>query len=130
MGARRCSPWSVMRTYVWHSVWVLLRVSRSSFNAADDVESHEKTVEVDPRRTVVAVIDEVVRRDCYLPRTGLGDRWTARDGRGGRELAVFVQSGSGWEPVRALVPPETEVLIVTDILFFVHGPNRPPSAQS
>jgi hypothetical protein len=104
-----------------------LRVSRSSLNAADDVESHEQVFDVDPRRTVVAVIDEVVRRGGFLPRAGMGDCWTARDGRGGPALAVVIQGGSSWESARSLASPDTEIAAVADVLFFEHAARHSPA---
>ncbi len=72
-------------------------------------------------RTVVGVIDDIVRRRGYLPQIGLGASWTAYDGAGGLALAEVTQGGSGYEPIRALADADTEIAAVSDVLYFEHG---------
>ncbi len=103
---------------------MLVVLSRDSLNAADDRDGHAVEVEVDARRKLVAVIDEIVMRRGYLPRIELGGSWMVREGAGGRELALVVQNGSWWDSAVPLMPVDTEVVEIRDTLHFEYQADR------
>jgi hypothetical protein len=107
---------------------VLIHLSRDSVAAGDDVQSHDRDLEVDGRRTVLAVVGEVVRQ-LYLPRVGAGVAWVVRARRQGRALAFVVQNFSAWDAVEPLVSPGTEIAAIGDVLHFQYLTSREAATQ-
>jgi hypothetical protein len=81
-------------------------VDRDSVAAGDDLESHERTFDVDARRKFVLFLRELQRESYLAQIQGGRATWVVRDRRGGRALAVLAQQ---WRAPVCFLEPSVEL---------------------
>lgn len=107
----------------WQPGTVRLHLSRDSVASGDDVDSHDRDVDVDERCSLATFIQMTVR-DGYLPIISGGKAtWVAMSGRNGKPVAVVA---ADWTKPELIVGSRTEVCSIGDSLHFRYLTQRDP----
>ena len=110
-------------TWRWQPWKVQLHLSRDSVAAGDDVDSHDRNLNVARRQKLSDLVQTLVH-DGYLPSI-IGGRatWVVRAGEGGKVLAVVAAQ---WVRPELVVGPHTRVGAVGASLYFRYLTQRDP----
>jgi hypothetical protein len=105
---------------------VLIRLSRDSVAAGDDLESHDQELEVDGRRPLARFVYDLVR-DHYLPSIQGGNAtWIVRTSRQGTVLGVVSTRYHDPQPLHFIDGRHRDLSEVGGTLYFEYAAQRDP----
>jgi hypothetical protein len=101
---------------------VELRISRDSVAAGDDMESHDRVIDVDGHAPLLDVVAGILSRNYLASIAGGQATWVLRPGRQGEALGVVAQQWTAPE----LLGPDVDIATVGPELHFDYQGQKDP----
>jgi hypothetical protein len=104
---------------------VELRISRDSVAAGDDVDPHDRVIDVDGHTALGDIVASILGRNYLASIRGGEATWVVRAGRRGEALGVVAQQ---WATPRLLHPEAAITTLGHELHFDYQAQNDPLAA--